>query len=99
MSNMKAARLIHQRHILSGDIFVEMVVWDVPKALKGSHHHFKYRLALVVDEICVLRYDNELGKGDHKHIDGREIAYQFTDAQRLLKDFWRDVSNWRRDNE
>lgn len=40
---------------------------------------------------CVLRYDNEAGKGDHKHLNGREFAYRFTSVQTLLIDFWRDV--------
>jgi hypothetical protein len=31
----------------------------------------------VVDGVCVLRYDNEAGKGDHKHIGTVETAYVF----------------------
>ena len=45
--------------------------------------------------ICVLRYDNEAGKGDHKHNGEEETSYQFTSPQTLLKDFWHDVDNWR----
>nr|WP_242477140.1 DUF6516 family protein [Halochromatium glycolicum] len=56
-------------------------------------------MALVVNGVCVLRYDNEAGKGDHKHLDDREIPYQFTDPDRLVEDFWSDVSRvlFRRD--
>jgi Family of unknown function (DUF6516) len=61
----------------------------------GSNHPFKYRLALVVDGICVLRYDNEAGKGDHRHVDHEEQAYSFADTDTLLADFWRDVEEWR----
>jgi hypothetical protein len=35
-------------------MFVEIVVWRVPKALRGSTHHFKYRLVFIVDGDCVL---------------------------------------------
>jgi hypothetical protein len=63
--------------------------------LPGSHHQFKYRLALVVSGDCALRYDNEAGKGDHKHIGEREVAYEFTDLDALLRDFRADVAAWR----
>jgi len=49
----------------------------------------------VVDEVCVLRYDNEDGKGDHRHIRGMEAPYIFTDLDKLQADFWRDIDEWR----
>lgn len=33
---------------------------------------------------CVLRYDNEAGKGDHKHVGEEELPYVFTMSQALL---------------
>jgi Family of unknown function (DUF6516) len=48
------------------------VVWRVPEPVRGSRHGFKYRLALVSEETCVLRYDNEAGKGEHKHVGDRK---------------------------
>ena len=92
---MNAKLLLNERHILVENAFVEMVVWRVPSPLPGSAHDFKYRLALVVDGQCVLRYDNEAGKGDHKHMRQEEIPHPFTSPQDLLDDFWRDVDNWR----
>jgi hypothetical protein len=52
---MRAELLINERHLLDSRSFVEIVVWRLPRASRGSAHRFKYRLALVVDEICVLR--------------------------------------------
>jgi hypothetical protein len=72
-----------------------MVVWRLPTSVSGSKHGFKYRLALVVDGNCVLRYDNEAGKGDHKHIGEDEMPYEFITPKSLLADFWDDVNNWR----
>ncbi len=92
---MNAKLLLNERHILSENAFVEMVVWRVPSPLSGSSHDFKYRLALVVSGQCVLRYDNEAGKGDHKHLGEEEIPYVFITPQELLDDFWREVDNWR----
>jgi len=67
--------------------FAEVVIWALPRALAGSSHSFKYRLAYVVNGDCVLRYDNEAGKGDHRHRGGREALYKFTDPDRLMTDF------------
>ena len=92
---MNAELMLNERHAISEDTFVEMVVWRLPLPAPGSQHGFKYRLALVVNSRCVLRYDNEQGKGDHKHVGEDEIPYIFTTAQSLLDDFWNDAENWR----
>lgn len=94
-SNMDAELLFRNRIALSQTAFVEMVVWKVAKAKRGSPHRFKYRLALVSEGVCILRYDNEAGKGDHKHCGEHEAAYLFTDLDRLQVDFWQDVEKWR----
>jgi hypothetical protein len=93
---MKAELLIDERHVLDSRAFVEIVVWRLPRPARGSAHQFKYRLALIVDGVCVLRYDNEAGKGDHRHVLGAEERYNFTHSDALLADFWRDVEGWRR---
>jgi hypothetical protein len=94
-SNMRAELLLVERHVLNDATFVEIVVWRLPRPTRGSVHCFKYRLALVHEGICVLRYDNEAGKGDHRHLGPREERYMFSDADTLLADFWRDVEAWR----
>lgn len=91
MSNMAAEPLLDERHVLSESAFAELVVWRVPASVRGSAHEFRYRLALVVEGRCVLRYDNEAGKGDHRHVHDEEREYRFKDAEQLLIDFWSDV--------
>jgi len=93
---MKAGLLYDERHVLAEDAFVEIVIWRVPQALRGSVHHYKYRLALVAEGECVLRYDNEAGKGDHRHVGRKEMPYTFAGSDKLLADFWTDVGLWRR---
>lgn len=95
-STMKAELRLRDRIVLSETAFVELVVWRVPVPLTGSDHRFKYRLALIDAGICVLRYDNEVGKGDHKHVGNIEVDYRFTGIDTLLDDFWADVQRWRR---
>lgn len=92
---MEAELLFRKREGLSETAFVGMVIWRVPGPVRGSAHGFKYRLALVADGVCVLRYDNEAGKGDHKHVGECEVAYPFTDVASLQADFWKDVAEWR----
>ena len=70
---------------------VEMIVWRVPTPITPSEHPFKYRLVFVHDGERVVGYDNERGKGDHKHIGKKEMPYQFVDEEQLLLDFWQDV--------
>ncbi len=94
MSNTKAVLLLNERHQLRTEAFVALLVWQVPKPVRGSSHDYKYALAYIVEEVCVLRYDNEAGKGDHKHIGTVEAPYRFTTPEQLLTDFWRDVDQW-----
>lgn len=91
---MKAELLFKTRLIVAVSCFVDIKIWRVPKPVRASSHDIKYSLALIADGICVLRYDNEVGKGDHKHVDGREIAIAYSDLQRLQDDFWKDVDEW-----
>lgn len=84
---MSAQLLFRERRLLSEESFVEMVVWRVPEPVRGSRHDLKYRLAFIVKGVCVLRYDNETGKGDHKHIEGKEAPYAFSTPAQLLADF------------
>ncbi len=91
---MKAISLLRERFAVSDSAFVEIAVWEVPKPVRGSHHRFKYRLALVAQDKCVLRYDNEAGKGNHKHVGESEVPYEFVDLRRLETDFFEDVRQW-----
>jgi hypothetical protein len=98
---MSATLLLRERLILTETAFAEIVIWRVPSSVRGSRHEFKYSLALISDGVCVLRYDNEAGKGDHKHLAEREVPYAFVDLERLRADFWNDVEDWlvKRSNE
>jgi len=89
-----ATLLFRERHQLAENAFVEIKVWRVPKAVHGSAHRLKYSLACIASGVCVVRYDNEAGKGDHRHIEDREEPYRFASVDRLLLDFWKDVDQW-----
>lgn len=89
-----ATSVLDFRLSLTESSFVEIVIWEVPDPVQASAHAFKYRLALVSDGVCRLRYDNEAGKGDHKHIGAAEIPYKFRGIDKLQADFWKEVELW-----
>ena len=91
---MKAELLMRERRVLEVG-FVEVIVWRLPEPLSGSTHSFKYRLAYVIESECVLRYDNESGKGDHRHMGGNKTTYAFVSVDQLLDDFLADVATWK----
>jgi hypothetical protein len=70
---MPARLLLRERRVLGEGQFADVVIWDLTESVPGSSHDFKYRLAFVVDEVCVIRFDNETGKDDHKHIGEEQV--------------------------
>ena len=94
LSNMKAKELVRSRIVYSASVFAELILWELPRAQSGTTHHFKYRLAFVVNGKCLIRYDNEAGKGDHRHVGGKEHRYEFTTPKQLVADFERDIERW-----
>jgi hypothetical protein len=91
---MQADLLVRRRIVLAEDAFAELVVWRLKASMPPSTHPFKYRLAYVVAGTCVLRYDNEAGKGDHRHVGRIETPYAFTTPDQLMADFNADIERW-----
>jgi len=66
-------------------------VWEVPEPVPPSEHRFKYSCFYGRHGERVVLYDNERGKGDHRHYGDREEDYQFKDIETLIADFLADV--------
>ncbi|MDR5799407.1 MULTISPECIES: DUF6516 family protein [unclassified Caballeronia] len=96
MSNTKAVLIEDRRSAITASGFAETVIWRLPHPVPGCRHLYKYRLAYVISGQCVLRYDNERDKGDHRHFVGNETPYMFSTIERLLADFQADVNIWNR---
>jgi Family of unknown function (DUF6516) len=94
MPAVKATLVVRQRIVYGEDRFAELVVWVVPQPLAGCTHTYKYRLAFVAHGDCVLRYDNEAGKGDHRHAGGKEGKYRFSTLDKLFADFESDIRRY-----
>ena len=88
------AKLLSRIKQTNGIGIVEGVIWEVPEPVPPSEHRIKYRLVYVVDGIRVVGYDNERGKGDHKHLMNKEVPYIFCDPKTLIQDFMRDIQEF-----
>lgn len=93
---MSADLLIKKRdYFPNEDAFTSITVWAVDPSIRGSQHNYKYSLAYVVQGVCVMRYDNEAGKGDHKHIEDTELTVTFSGLDDLISQFFNDVNRIR----
>jgi hypothetical protein len=91
---MKAKEYANQKIKLPDGSLVSVVIWLLPESSAERPHGYKYRLNYCTANGAIfVRYDNETGKGDHKHFaDRKEEPYMFRDIDTLLSDFWRDVN-------
>ena len=92
---MKAELLFHQRIEYEDGAIVEMALWRVPLPVPPSIHGLKYSLFYGRPGVREVGYDNELGKGDHRHFQGVEEPYAFITVEKLIADFWSDVRRLR----
>lgn len=90
---MKAKQIFNEK-VSEGSYIQEQVVWLLDTPVAGCRHLFKYRLYFGTDDgVCLVRYDNERGKGDHKHIGGIECPYTFSTMEAVFTDFIADIDN------
>lgn len=92
---MKAEIYLRDRIVISEDIMCEIVIWRLPNPTAERPHGLKYRLQCWTRAgTCIVRYDNEHGKGDHCHYGAgeKEKPYTFTTIEQLIADFFEDVN-------
>ena len=89
---MDKAILIHSSRLVFPDrAIVAQKIWKLPEPTRERPHGIKCRLYYGKDGERIIGYDNETGKGDHRHYRNKEEPYHFTSPQELLEDFWRDI--------
>lgn len=87
----KAELLFKERRELARNAIIEAVIWAVPAPVLPSRHGLKYSLVYIVDGKRIVGYDNERGKGDHRHYGAKEEPYAFSTPEQLMADFLADV--------
>lgn len=89
---MGTAREIIRYKKERGGRIIEVVIWHLSEPLPGSSHPYKYRLFYGnADGSCIVRYDNERGKGDHRHVADKEEPYTFSTLLKLIADFETEI--------
>lgn len=92
---MTATLIHHEKHRYDDGSILEMKLWQVPNFVTGSQHYFKYSLFYGREGVPLIGYDNESGKGDHRHINDLETPYSFVSVRKLMADFMADVAAMR----
>lgn len=91
---MKANLLLRRRFEVDAATFAELVIWSLPEPVPPSEHPFKYRMVLIHRGERVLGFDNERGKGDHRHDGSIEVPYRFQGVEQLVADFLTAIDRW-----
>lgn len=94
--SVQATRIYYDKQVYPDGGIVEIVIWRLPGKGPDYPHGLKYRLYYGRDGKRIVGYDNERGKGDHKHRRNRESRYEFVDVATLIQDFEFDVNQARR---
>lgn len=88
---MKAALIESRKLVFGNGAIIEIRIWRLPETTQERPHGLKYSLFYGRAGERVVGYDNELGKGDHRHYRDREEPYAFVSFRQLISDFWSDV--------
>jgi hypothetical protein len=92
---LKATLIFHSKRWYDDGAILELKLWQVPSPVAGSLHEFRYSLFYGKDRRRIVGYDNEAGKGDHRHYGDREEDYEFSTKEKLVEDFLKDVERAR----
>jgi hypothetical protein len=92
---MKAELIIREKVIFDDGANIEIKIWHVPSKVPASRHFLKYSLFYGRPGERLVGYDNERGKGDHRHYGANEENYVFASINQLLADFRDDVERLR----
>ena len=84
---MPAQLITRFKDVTADGGILELVIWKVPEPVPPTEHGYKYRAVYVVNGQRIVGFYNERGKGDHCHLDGKEMPYAFTGVDQLIEDF------------
>jgi len=79
---------------------MEIKIWEVPKSEKfpeGVKYSMVYAKAGDEGYQRILGYDNERGKGHHRHFFDKEEEIKFKSWENLVRMFLEDVKKLRRE--
>ena len=86
-----ARLLIDRKAVLANGAIIQIKVWRLSATTQERPHGLKYSLFYGRPGERIIGYDNESGKGDHRHYGHSEQPYDFTSLTQLIRDFEKDV--------
>ena len=91
---MTARLILDNKTILEDGRIIQRKIWKLPQSTADKPHALKYRLYCGRNGKTIVRYDNETGKGNHRHIGPKEVEseYVFVTLVQLLIDFDKDIA-------
>ena len=92
---MSAKPLVFLKRQNADGTIVDIKIWRLPEVTAERPHGLKYSLFYGRAGKRIVSYDNETGKGDHRHYGARETPYAFETMERLMQDFFADVAKER----
>jgi len=92
---MQAELITRFKNVTPEGGVIELVVWKVPKPVPPTEHGYKYRAVYSLAGKRIVGFDNERGKGDHLHLNGKEYPYTFVNVDKLVEDFIATLEAWR----
>jgi hypothetical protein len=87
----RASLLLFRKAVLPTGETIQIRVWQLPRPSQERPHGLKYSLYFGRPGERIVGYDNEAGKGDHRHLRNREEPYSFVSLEQLILDFQADV--------
>lgn len=88
----KAVLLLSRKTLYDDGSILQVRVWSVAAPVPPAEHGYKYSLYYGKAGERIVGYDNEKGKGAHKHIRGRETPIKFKTIEQLIDQFFADVA-------
>ena len=92
---MRAVLLFREKLVFDDGMIMDIKIWSVDGPVPPSVHNLKYSLFYGRPGQRLIGYDNERGKGDHRHYGLQEETYEFSSLKQLLSDFREDVEQTR----
>jgi hypothetical protein len=96
---MAAQLLVRHKYVYADGVIRKMVIRQLPHPGDERPHRLKYRLYHGYPGTPLVRYDNERGKGGHRHEGKHQARYTFISVEQLIRAFEADIERSRGEHE
>jgi hypothetical protein len=87
--------VLNEKTVFEDGSILQVRIWFVPTSVPPTRHRYKYSLFYRRPGERIVGFDNERGKGDHKHVLGVKTQFRFVSIAQLLTEFRTEVERVR----